>query len=193
MIRYLPPISVPGRKRPSSTSVTTLMRDEDVALRGRADCGAAIAIVSSIAGTKDEPHVEHTRELSGAAVPQETHRIISDDYRSNPPRYSSASPTRRNQPSLMRRVVPALALSFTAFRTAAHAELLINAFRTPPPPVLPSELTRMTPPRFTVDEMCRAAGLKHRLPPPFIKGVIAAESAFEPTAESPKGAMGLCS
>src|SRR5690349_14087324 len=67
-------------------------------------------------------------------------------------------------PSLMRLVVPALALSFMAFRTAADAELLINAFRTPPPPVLPRSLTRMTPPRFTVNEMCRAAGLKHGLP-----------------------------
>jgi len=94
-------------------------------------------------------------------------------------------------PSLMRLVVPALALSFTAFRTATDAELLVNAFRTPPPLVLPATLTRMAPPQFTVDEMCRAAGLKHGLPPSFIKGVIAAESAFEPTAVSPKGAIGL--
>ncbi len=91
----------------------------------------------------------------------------------------------------MRLVVPALALSFMAFRTAAEAELLIDAFRTPPPPVLPATLTRMAPPMFTVDEMCRAAGLKHGVPPPFIKGVIAAESAFQPTAVSPKGAVGL--
>jgi len=78
-----------------------------------------------------------------------------------------------------------------ALRTAADSELLINAFRTLPPPVLPRSLTHMTPPVFTVDEMCRAAGLKHGLPPPFIKGVIAAESAFEPKAVSPKGALGL--
>jgi hypothetical protein len=74
-------MSVPGKKRPSSISATTLIRDDDVVLRGRADCGAAIAIVSSIAGANDEPQAEHTRELSGAAVPQEAHRIIWDDYR----------------------------------------------------------------------------------------------------------------
>jgi hypothetical protein len=58
-----------------------LIRDDDVALRGRADCGAARAIVSSISDASDEPQAEHTRAVSCATVPQEAQRIIWDDYR----------------------------------------------------------------------------------------------------------------
>ena len=46
-------------------------------------------------------------------------------------------------------------------------------------------------PQFTMNEIIRAASLKHRVKPAFIKSIIAAESAFKPTALSGKGAIGL--
>jgi soluble lytic murein transglycosylase-like protein len=46
-------------------------------------------------------------------------------------------------------------------------------------------------PQFTMNEIIRAASLKHRVKPAFIKSIIAAESAFKPTALSNKGAIGL--
>jgi hypothetical protein len=72
MIRYRPATRVPGRNRPSSTSETKLRRDVEVVLRGR-DSGAAIATVSSIPRASDDPHTEHTREVSEAAVPHDAH------------------------------------------------------------------------------------------------------------------------
>ena len=93
----------------------------------------------------------------------------------------------------MRLVVPALALSsFLGFRTAADAEFLLNVWRTPDPPAIPAAMLQtMEPPSLTINEVVRAAARKHGVPPAFIKGVIAAESAFQPAAVSPKGAVGL--
>jgi len=92
----------------------------------------------------------------------------------------------------MRIVLPALALSsFMGFRGAAEADFLTNAFLTPPPATLLARSTEIRPPAFTVNEVVRAAGRKHKVAPAFIKGVMAAESSFNPAAVSPKGAMGL--
>ena len=46
-------------------------------------------------------------------------------------------------------------------------------------------------PQFTFSEIISAAARKHGVNPAFIKSIIAAESAFSPTAVSPKGAVGL--
>src|SRR5579862_8301650 len=46
-------------------------------------------------------------------------------------------------------------------------------------------------PRFTLNEVIRAASRKYQVPAPFIKSIIAAESAFSPDVVSPKGAIGL--
>ena len=46
-------------------------------------------------------------------------------------------------------------------------------------------------PQFTFSDIVSAAARRHRLNPAFIKSIIAAESAFSPTAVSPKGAVGL--
>jgi len=46
-------------------------------------------------------------------------------------------------------------------------------------------------PQFTFSEMISAAARKHGVNAAFIKSIIAAESAFSPTAISPKGAVGL--
>src|SRR5436190_9330041 len=92
----------------------------------------------------------------------------------------------------MRIVLPALALSsFMGFRGAAEADFLTNAFLTPPPATLLARSTEIRPPAFTVNEVVRAAGRKHKVAPAFIKGVMAAESSFNPAAVSDKGAMGL--
>jgi len=50
---------------------------------------------------------------------------------------------------------------------------------------------RIPAPRFTLDEVIRAASRKYQVPAPFIKSIIAAESAFSPDVVSPKGAIGL--
>ena len=50
---------------------------------------------------------------------------------------------------------------------------------------------RIPAPEFTMNEIIRAASLKHRVKPAFIKSIIAAESAFKPAAVSNKGAIGL--
>ncbi len=93
----------------------------------------------------------------------------------------------------MRLAVPALALSsFMGFRTAADAEFLLNIWKVPAPPAVPEKmLITMQPPPLSLNEMVRAAALKHGVAPAFIKGVIAAESGFEPAAVSAKGAVGL--
>src|SRR5258706_3174246 len=46
-------------------------------------------------------------------------------------------------------------------------------------------------PKFTMNEIIRAMALKHRIKPAFVKSIIAAESGFNPTVVSPKGAIGL--
>jgi soluble lytic murein transglycosylase-like protein len=46
-------------------------------------------------------------------------------------------------------------------------------------------------PDFTLNEIIRAACLKHKVKPAFVKSIIRAESGFSPVALSPKGAVGL--
>ncbi len=46
-------------------------------------------------------------------------------------------------------------------------------------------------PPFTSSDIISAAARKHGLNPAFIKSIVAAESAFSPTAVSSKGAVGL--
>jgi len=50
---------------------------------------------------------------------------------------------------------------------------------------------RIPAPQFTLNEVIHAASRKYQVPAPFIKSIIAAESAFSPDAVSPKGAIGL--
>lgn len=50
---------------------------------------------------------------------------------------------------------------------------------------------RIPAPQFTLNEVIHAASHKYKVPPAFIKSIIAAESAFSPQAVSPKGAVGL--
>lgn len=84
--------------------------------------------------------------------------------------------------------------------TAADMNLLLL----PPPPDLfldpPSLAEAPLPepapplpaaPRFDSHAMIRAAALKHRVPAVFITSIVAAESNFDPTAMSAKGAIGL--
>jgi soluble lytic murein transglycosylase-like protein len=60
-----------------------------------------------------------------------------------------------------------------------------------PKPVPPPAPVPVAPKAFTIDDIVRAAGLKHGLDPAFIHSIIAAESAGNPRAVSPKGAAGL--
>jgi soluble lytic murein transglycosylase-like protein len=52
-------------------------------------------------------------------------------------------------------------------------------------------LPHIPAPRFTLDEVIRAASRKHQVKASLIRSVIAAESAFSANAVSPKGAVGL--
>ncbi len=67
----------------------------------------------------------------------------------------------------------------------------------PPPPLneepstVPSVAAPMVRPAATPRELVRAAAVRHGLPPEFVEAVARAESAFEPRAVSPKGALGL--
>ena len=83
------------------------------------------------------------------------------------------------------------ALTFSAFLglyAAVDAAIITNEFHDSPPPLLKM---RLVPPPFTLDEVIRAVSRKHQVPAAMIRGVIAAESAFQPEALSPKGAVGL--
>src|SRR5436190_851266 len=93
----------------------------------------------------------------------------------------------------MRLVIPALALSsFMGFRSAADAELLINAIKTPAAPQIPITLVKtLEPPPLTLNDVVMASARKHGIPSAFIRGVIEAESAGATDAISPKGAIGL--
>jgi soluble lytic murein transglycosylase-like protein len=55
------------------------------------------------------------------------------------------------------------------------------------------ELVRLhiSVPKFTMNEVIRAMARKHGIKPAFVKSIIAAESGFNPTVVSPKGAIGL--
>ena len=59
-----------------------------------------------------------------------------------------------------------------------------------PAPVQAVE-AKTAPPQQSVEESIRAAGAKYGLDPDFIRSIIAAESAGDPKAVSPKGAVGL--
>jgi soluble lytic murein transglycosylase-like protein len=64
---------------------------------------------------------------------------------------------------------------------------------TPPPPVPPpaqAELLKTTS-EPTPEELVALAAVNHGLRPEFVRSVAAVESAFRPTAVSPKGAIGL--
>ncbi|MDB4433332.1 lytic transglycosylase domain-containing protein [bacterium] len=50
---------------------------------------------------------------------------------------------------------------------------------------------RRIPARWDFDGLIRLSAREHRLPPALVKAVIAAESNFEPTATSRRGAQGL--
>ena len=53
------------------------------------------------------------------------------------------------------------------------------------------EVRTIAAPRFTLNEIIRAASAKYQVKPTFVKSIIAAESGFSPGAVSPKGAIGL--
>jgi soluble lytic murein transglycosylase-like protein len=59
----------------------------------------------------------------------------------------------------------------------------------PPPDILASPPKPLT--RTEVGALIRSAAAKHNLPPALVKSVVAAESAFQVDAVSPKGAIGL--
>jgi soluble lytic murein transglycosylase-like protein len=63
---------------------------------------------------------------------------------------------------------------------------------TPPPAPAESAAAPAPPVRQTTPgELVEAAARRHGLPPAFVRSVVAAESAFSPSAVSPKGAVGL--
>ena len=86
--------------------------------------------------------------------------------------------------------VPALAvcgaLALTTYGIYEGATRLLN----PPPPKLPIAF-RVAPPPFRLDDIVRVVAHKHGVKQGFVKSIIAAESAFDQTAISPKGAIGL--
>lgn len=85
----------------------------------------------------------------------------------------------------MRFFVFALALCVGSITAHLLEILRINA--------LQPALTRLhiPAPRFTLNEVIRAACRKHQVDPAFVKSIILAESGFSPSAVSLKGAVGL--
>jgi soluble lytic murein transglycosylase-like protein len=68
----------------------------------------------------------------------------------------------------------------------------IDRFVADEPKPEPAPVPASAPPKaLTIDDIINAAGQKHGLDPDFIRSIIAAESAGNPRAVSPKGAMGL--
>jgi soluble lytic murein transglycosylase-like protein len=63
--------------------------------------------------------------------------------------------------------------------------LIVSA---PPAPVFSAPAPE--PEEFSVEQAIREAALEHDLDPALIRGIIAAESSFEPEAESAAGALG---
>jgi soluble lytic murein transglycosylase-like protein len=62
------------------------------------------------------------------------------------------------------------------------------------PDSLPLTPTAPPPPPFSREDahaMIKAAALKHNVPAAFVKSIVAAESNFDPTVVSSKGAIGL--
>jgi soluble lytic murein transglycosylase-like protein len=59
------------------------------------------------------------------------------------------------------------------------------------PPLATRPGTRYAAPVHTYDQLIRRASQRHGVPAAMVKAVIHAESAFDPRAVSPKGAMGL--
>jgi soluble lytic murein transglycosylase-like protein len=52
-------------------------------------------------------------------------------------------------------------------------------------------IRQIQPPPFTLNEVIRAAAMKHGIQPSFVKSIIRAESGFDQEALSSKGAIGL--
>jgi soluble lytic murein transglycosylase-like protein len=86
------------------------------------------------------------------------------------------------------------ALLITLFIYCAYAEEAY-LFCEPPAIILPSqaagpEFLKLNQPVDT-HAIIRAAAQKHGVPAAFVKSIVAAESNFDPTVVSPKGAVGL--
>lgn len=83
--------------------------------------------------------------------------------------------------------IPTIALCFCAWLGAGlyFQPLKLNIRK---PEVL---RPRIPVPEFTMNQIIRAMALKHRISSAFVKSIIAAESGFQPTVVSPKGAIGL--
>jgi len=79
---------------------------------------------------------------------------------------------------------------------ATHvASFEIEEYAPPPPPSVPAsdppiEAAKIVSPP-TPEELVATAAVNHGLRPEFVRSVAAVESAFRPTAISPKGAIGL--
>jgi soluble lytic murein transglycosylase-like protein len=103
----------------------------------------------------------------------------------------------------MKRLVLSLSLIIVCFAVAHESATYKTDTETklmaiPPPSGLLRHLPSLAPVfRATVSQMAdlhaliRAAAHKHRVPAAFITSIVAAESNFDPSAISPKGAMGL--
>lgn len=89
------------------------------------------------------------------------------------------------------------ALSLPALATCGAVALAIYGvyegaigLHIPAPPKVPVAL-RPVPPRFLLNDVVRVMAHKHGVKQSFVKSIIAAESAFNPSAISPRGAIGL--
>lgn len=77
------------------------------------------------------------------------------------------------------------------FICACFVAVRVLRIITTPLPNLASATMHIAAAPFTLNEIIGVASRKHRVSPAFIKSIIAAESAFSPTALSLKGAIGL--
>ena len=80
-----------------------------------------------------------------------------------------------------------IAAKYYVFLSLTHLTtgLVVSA---PTCPVFATKLPK--PERFSIDEAIRDAALEHNVDPALIRSIIAAESSFEPDAESTSGAVG---
>lgn len=86
-----------------------------------------------------------------------------------------------------------LPLSFSLLAACSAAVLLLYSDPSAFDPIakLPHRRLGIAAPPFAVEEVIQAAARKHRVRAAIVKSIIAAESAFQPEAVSPKGALGL--
>ena len=82
-------------------------------------------------------------------------------------------------------------LSLFAVCTSVALFLLLDPTALSPIAKLPRRGLGIAAPPFKIEEVIQAMARKHQVKPAIVKSIIAAESAFQPEAISPKGALGL--